>query len=339
MLSLNVRNYSVPSYIILQTEFGVMAFMNVNEKPIFWGDKRYHSLDFYLKNTFGEKIYRLSLNAGMTCPNRDGTIDNKGCIFCSAGGSGDFASAPVLSITEQIETAKLRLRRKTNCKKYIAYFQAYTNTYAPVSYLRKVFTEAIHHPDVAALSIATRCDCLSDEILDLLDELNQIKPVWIELGLQTIHEDTLHFIRSGFTLAQFDDAVDALSKRGLTIITHLILGLPGETKTMMLESLSHVCKLPVSGIKLQLLHILRHTDLATIYEETPFPVFSLEEYCDFIIDCVEQIPPNIVIHRLTGDGPRSLLIAPPWSTDKKRVLNTIQTRFLERETWQGKMHI
>jgi len=309
---------------------------NMNEKPGFWADKRYHSLDFYLKNTFGEKVYRLSLNAGMTCPNRDGKIDTSGCIFCSAGGSGDFASAPDLSITAQIDSAKMRLKDKTNCQKFVAYFQAYTNTYAPVSYLRAVFTEAINHPDIAALSIATRCDCLSDEILDLLAELNQTKPVWIELGLQTIHEDSLRFIRSGFTLRQFDESVYALSSRGLSIIVHLILGLPGETKDMMLESLSYVSKLPISGIKLQLLHILRHTDLATVYEKTPFPIFSLEEYCDFIVDCVERIPPDIVIHRLTGDGPRSLLIAPLWSTDKKRVLNTIQKRFLERDTWQGK---
>lgn len=312
--------------------------MTTNGTATFWGDKRYHSLDYYLKNTFGEKIYRLSLNAGMTCPNRDGKIDTRGCIFCSAGGSGDFASAPSLSITEQIESAKLRLKGKTNCEKFIAYFQAYTNTYAPVSYLRNIFTEAVSHPDIVALSIATRCDCLSDEILDLLAELNQIKPVWIELGLQTIHQDTLRFIRSGFTLTQFDFAVNALSKRKIAVIVHLILGLPGETKDMMLESLSYVCKLPISGIKLQLLHVLRYTDLATIYEETPFPTFSMEEYCDFIVDCVERIPSNIVIHRLTGDGPRSLLIAPLWSTDKKRILNTIQKRFLERDTWQGKLN-
>ena len=311
--------------------------MNTNETISFWGDKRYHSLDFYLKNTFGEKIYRLSLNAGMTCPNRDGTLDSRGCIFCSAGGSGDFASAPSESITKQIASAKIRLQGKTNCQKFVAYFQAYTNTYAPVSYLRNIFTEAISHPDVVALSIATRCDCLSEEILDLLDELNQIKPVWIELGLQTIHENTLRFIRSGFTRNQFNEAVLALSKHNLPIIVHLILGLPGETKEMMLESLSYVCRLPISGVKLQLLHVLRHTDLADIYEKTPFPVFSLEEYCDFIVDCVEQIPPGIVIHRLTGDGPRSLLLAPLWSTDKKRVLNTIQKRFTERNTWQGKM--
>lgn len=304
--------------------------------PQCWGDKRYYSLDYYLKNTFGEKVYRLSLNGGMTCPNRDGTLGSRGCIFCSAGGSGDFAATPTYSVTEQIEQAKERIAAKSNCRKYIAYFQAYTNTYAPVSYLRKLFTEAISHPDIVALSIATRCDCLSDEILDLLNELNQQKPVWIELGLQTIHESTLTSIRSGFTLSQYTQAVTALHARNIAVITHLILGLPGETKEMMLASVSYISKLPIQGVKLQLLHILKNTDLGRLYEIEPFPLFSLEEYCDFVADCITLLPPDVVIHRLTGDGPRALLIAPRWSTDKKRVLNTIQKSFRERNLWQGK---
>lgn len=303
---------------------------------MYWGDKRYHSLDYHFKTTFGEKVYRLSLNGGMTCPNRDGYISTGGCIFCSAGGSGDFAATPTLSITEQIEEAKLRVAGKTKCTKYLAYFQAYTNTYAPVDYLRKIFTEAIGHPDIVALSIATRCDCLPKDILDLLEELNQIKPVWVELGLQTIHSKTLEFIRSGFTLEQFDTAVTNLHNRGIKVITHLILGLPGESKDDMLSSLAHVANLPVSGLKLQLLHVLRGTELANYYEANPFWTFSLEEYCDFIVDCIEVLPAEIVLHRLTGDGPRKLLIAPLWSTDKKRVLNTISKRLAERDTWQGK---
>lgn len=307
-------------------------------EPIFWGDKRYYSLDHYLKNTFGEKVYRLSLNGGMTCPNRDGRLDTRGCIFCSAGGSGDFAAAPSLSITEQIEQAKSRISAKSACRKYIAYFQAYTNTYAPVDYLRNIFTEAIFHPDIAALSIATRCDCLSDEILYLLAELNQQKPVWVELGLQTIHEETLKTIRSGFTLSQYEEAVYALHSRDIDVITHLILGLPGESKEMMLSSVSHIAGLPVQGVKLQLLHVLKETDLGILYEKEPFPLFSLEDYCDFIVDCIALLPPDMVIHRLTGDGPRSLLIAPLWSTDKKRVLNTIQKRFKDRNMWQGKYY-
>ena len=301
-------------------------------------DARYYSLNTYLRQTFGEKVYRLSLNGGMTCPNRDGSIGTGGCIFCSAGGSGDFAASPQQSVTGQIAQAKLLLREKTNCRKYIAYFQAYTNTYAPISYLKELFTEAIAQPDIAALSIATRCDCLPPEVLDLLSELNCQKPVWIELGLQSIHNDTLRQIRSGFTYEQYLSAVDALKDRGLSVITHLILGLPGETKEMMLASVDAVAHLPIDGVKLQLLHVLKNTDLALLYEKAPFPVFSLEEYCDFVVTSIEHLPPEMVIHRLTGDGPRSLLIAPLWSTDKKRVLNTIQKRFQERDTWQGKYY-
>ena len=298
----------------------------------------YYSLNDYLKQTFGEKVYRLSLNGGMTCPNRDGTLDSRGCIFCSAGGSGDFAASPSLSVTEQIEQAKERIQKKSNCKKFIAYFQAYTNTYAPVPYLKKLFTEAINHPDIVAISIGTRCDCLDDDVLELLCELNQIKPVWVELGLQSIHNETHTRIRSGFTYEQYLHAVTSLKEKHITVITHLILGLPGETKEMMLASVDAVAALPCDGIKLQLLHVLKNTDLASLYESDPFPVFSLEDYCDFIVTCVEHLPPRMVVHRLTGDGPRSLLIAPLWSTDKKRVLNTIQKRFRERDTWQGKLY-
>lgn len=301
----------------------------------FWGDKRYYSLDYYLKQTFGEKVYRLSLNGGMTCPNRDGTLGNRGCIFCSAGGSGDFA-ASAGSITDQIAQAKMRILAKTSCNKFIAYFQAFTNTYAPVSKLRQLFYEAIRQPEIVALSIATRCDCLSPEILDLLEELNQIKPVWVELGLQTIHKDTLTFIRSGFTLQQYEKAVYALHERGISVITHLILGLPGETKDAMRASVSYVASLPVDGIKLQLLHVLKGTDLGTLYQKEPFPLFTLEEYCSFVAECISLLPPDMVVHRLTGDGPRNLLLAPLWSTDKKRVLNTIQKQLKEADLWQGK---
>lgn len=301
----------------------------------FWGDKRYYSLDYYLKQTFGEKVYRLSLNGGMTCPNRDGTLGDRGCIFCSAGGSGDFA-ASAGSITNQIAQAKMRILAKTSCNKFIAYFQAFTNTYAPVLTLRQLFYEAIQQPEIVALSIATRCDCLSPEILDLLEELNQIKPVWIELGLQTIHEETLTFIRSGFTLHQYEKAVYALHERGISVITHLILGLPGETKDAMRASVSYVASLPVDGIKLQLLHVLKGTDLGTLYQKEPFPLFTLEEYCSFVAECISLLPPDMVVHRLTGDGPRNLLLAPLWSTDKKRVLNTIQKQLKEADLWQGK---
>lgn len=301
-----------------------------------WGDKRYYSLNYYLKETFGEKVYRLSLDGGMTCPNRDGLLSTKGCAFCSAGGSGDFAASKLLSITDQLEDAKKRIEKKTGCTRYIAYFQAYTNTYAPVSRLRALFTEALSHPQVCALSIGTRSDCLPEDVLDLLSELNEKKPVWVELGLQTIHNETLKRLNTHTTVEQFDDAVKRLTARGIPVTAHLILGLPGETKEMMLASVDHLAHSPISGIKLQLLHILKGTELAKQYENAPFPLFSMEEYCDLIVDCIERLPEDIVIHRITGDGPRTLLLAPLWSTDKKRVLNTIQKQFLTRDTWQGK---
>lgn len=304
---------------------------------------RYYSLDQYCKNTFGEKVYRLSLNGGMTCPNRDGSLGFGGCTFCSEGGSGDFASDYQISITSQIHCAKERIRKKTDCKKFIAYFQAYTNTYAPISHLRRIFMEAILEPEIVALSIGTRCDCLPEEVLDLLDELNKIKPVWIELGLQTIHNSTHARLNTHTTVEQFDEAMIALSSRNIQVIPHVILGLPGESKDMMECTLRHIGKmhddrLCIHGIKLQLLHILKGTALSTQYETHPFPLFALEEYCDFIVDCLEILPADLVIHRLTGDGPRNLLIAPLWSTDKKRVLNTIQKRLKERDTFQGKYH-
>jgi hypothetical protein len=286
----------------------------------------------YLKKTYGEKVYRISLNAGCTCPNRDGTLDTRGCIFCSAGGSGDFAEDPALSITAQIEAGKKRIESKApTCRKFIAYFQAYTNTYAPVDYLRSVFTEAISHPDVVILSIATRPDCLGDEVLELLKELNDIKPVWVELGLQTIHETSAAFIRRGFSLDCYDLAVMNLHALGIPVITHVILGLPGETPEDMYATVEHVSSLPVSGIKLQLLHILRGTDLAAYYEQHPFPIFTMEEYINVLMECLRRLPPEMVVHRMTGDGPKSLLIAPLWSADKKRVLNAIQERLHPRE--------
>lgn len=303
-----------------------------------WKDKRYHSLDAYLKETFGEKVYRISLNGGMTCPNRDGTLGTRGCIFCSRGGSGDFAGDAALSIREQLQQGKQALRKKTNCQTFIAYFQAYTNTYGSLSHLRSIFTEALADPQVAVLSIATRPDCLSDDILDLLTELGQKKPIWVELGLQTIHEESAVLIRRGFDLFCYEQAVFALKSRNIPVITHVILGLPGETVSQILETIHYLAHSPMDGIKLQLLHILKDTDLFDMWKQHPFHIYSMEEYCDLVVDCIQQLPEHIVIHRITGDGPRSLLAAPLWSTDKKRVLNTIQKRFRERNTWQGKYY-
>lgn len=302
-----------------------------------WNDKRYHSLDYYLKETFGSKVYKLSLHGGMTCPNRDGTLGTSGCIFCSSGGSGDFAANSLDSISSQIETAKKLVRNKIEHGKYIAYFQAYTNTYAPVNYLRKIFYEAIQNPDIVALSIATRPDCLPAEVLSLLEELNQIKPVWIELGLQTNSEDTANFIKRGYALSLFENAVNHLRKRNITVIVHIILGLPYETKEDMLTSVSYVSSLDIQGIKLQLMHVLKGTELEQVYHMHPesFAMLNLEDYVDTLIECIELIPSNIVIHRITGDGPKNLLIAPQWSSDKKRVLNTIQHELKIRNTYQG----
>lgn len=300
-----------------------------------WYGKPYYSVDAYLKNTFHEKLYRIALNGGMSCPNRDGKIHTRGCIFCSQGGSGDFAQAPTLSITEQIEQGKQLVSQKYSGSHYIAYFQAYTNTYGPVDYLRQIFMEAITHPDVVILSIATRPDCLDKEILDLLSELNTIKPVWIELGLQTIHEESAAFIRRGYPLSCFEQAVSSLKERGINIIAHTILGLPHETKQQMLETVEYVANLNIFGIKLQLLHILKDTDLADYYAKHPFPFFSLEEYTDFITEIISRLPTDLVIHRLTGDGPKSLLIEPQWSRNKKLVLNTIHHKLKEKKIRQG----
>ena len=308
----------------------------VMTNSVFWGEKRYYSLDYYIKHTFGEKLYKLSLDGGMTCPNRDGTLGTHGCIFCSAGGSGDFAASRTLSIKEQLEQAKEKVSQKHTSSSYIAYFQAYTNTYAPLPYLERVFTDAIMEPEVKVLSIATRPDCLSSNVLDLLESLNKIKPIWIELGLQTIHKSTSDFIRRGYELDVFEKAVYDLKKRGIKVIVHTILCLPNEDKSMMFDTISHLNKMPIDGIKLQLLHVLKGTDLATHYEKEPFYLPTLEEYLELLGFIISHLRPDIVIHRITGDGPKALLIAPLWTGNKRLVLNSIQKYFKDSDIWQGK---
>lgn len=310
------------------------------EDQILWEGKRYHSLSYELKKLYGHKIYKLSLNGGMSCPNRDGTIDTRGCIFCSEGGSGDFAASSLKTVSEQIEDAKIMVSSKitnTSGANYIAYFQAYTNTHAPVSYLRRIFMEAITHPDIIILSIATRPDCLSDDVLSLLEELNRIKPVWIELGLQTIHEGTAEFIRRGYPLSVFENSVLQLYHLGIPVIVHTILGLPKETKHDMLKTVEYIGKLPVQGIKLQLLHILKGTDLGRLYEAGKLTeVLSMGDYIDILISCLEYLPKEMIIHRITGDGPKKLLLEPLWSGNKKLVLNNIDMQMNIRNSWQGK---
>ena len=280
----------------------------------------------YCRQQFGQKLYKLSLDGGMTCPNRDGMLDTRGCIFCSAGGSGDFTPNRKKPIEEQINEAKEKVSANYKGDKYIAYFQAYTNTYAPIETLRQIFMPVISRDDIAVLSIATRPDCLSDEVLVLLDELNQIKPVWVELGLQTIHEKTADYIRRGYRLAIYDKAIKDLNAIGIHTITHIILGLPGETKEDMLASVRHVVLQKSKGIKLQLLHVLKNTDLAKDYQNGLFNTMEFEEYVDLVAECVKLLPTDMVVHRLTGDGPKSLLVAPIWSADKKRVLNALHKK-------------
>ena len=301
-----------------------------------WNGKPYHSLDFHLKETFGKKVYKLALDGGMTCPNRDGTAGSGGCIFCSAGGAGDFAAPRTASVKEQAEAAKALVAGKIKGDaSYIAYFQSYTNTYAPLPYLRALFTEAMALPDVCALSVATRPDCLPPETIALLNELSQKKPVWIELGLQTIHEKTAEFIRRGYSLDVFEDAYGRLKAAGIPVITHVILGLPGETREDMLKTVRYLAGKRVDGIKLQLLHVLKGTDLFPLYEAGAFRTLEMEEYFALAGDCLKLLPPETVIHRLTGDGPKRLLAAPLWSADKKKVLNGLHRYLKENRIFQG----
>ena len=294
------------------------------------------TLSDYCKEKFGTKVYRLSLSTGCSCPNRDGRAGRGGCSFCSEGGSGEFATK-VKSIEEQIEEAKDRVKSKfpkdikEEDKKYIAYFQSFTNTYGDVDRLGGIFKTAILRDEIAALSIGTRPDCLEDDMLDLLDELNKIKPVWIELGLQTIHEDSAKAFNRGYSLPVFNKAYMELKKRNIEVIVHVILGLPGETDKDMYETVRYLANLSpkLDGIKLHLLHILKNTRLEREYREKPFKILSLDEYTEILINCLRILPESVVIHRMTGDGDKRLLVEPLWSADKKRVLNTINKAIRE----------
>lgn len=308
------------------------------EKRTRWGEKPYYSLDYYLKQTFGEKVYKLALDAGMTCPNRDGTLDTRGCIFCSQGGSGEFAAKNMGSITEQIDFSIqfIRSHTKYTGDKYIAYLQSFSNTYAPITSLRHIYLEALSHPQVVGLSIATRPDCFSPDIYHLLEECQQIKPIWIELGLQTIHEHTAMKIRRGYSLPCFENTVAKLHQIGIPVITHIIIGLPGESKKDILKTISYLNGQPIQGIKLQLLHVLAGTDLA---KELPrLPLLTRQEYVELIISCIAHLSPKIVIHRLTGDGAGELLLAPKWSLNKRGVLNDIAHGLKIKQVYQGKFY-
>ncbi|WP_405357598.1 TIGR01212 family radical SAM protein [Ruminococcus sp.] len=297
-------------------------------------DNRYYSLNEYYKQKYGKKVYRLAISGGMTCPNRDGTIGERGCIFCSAGGSGEFASSAGLTVGEQLAEAKRRVRSKTRDNLYIAYFQPFTNTYAPVEKLRALYEAAIEPDDIVGLSIGTRPDCLPPEVIELLREINRKKLVTVELGLQTIHESTAAYIRRGYPLSVYDEAVKALHQAGIEVVTHVILGLPGETEEMMLETVKYVGRV-TDGVKLQLLHVLEGTDLAADYLNGLFRTLTLEEYARILCRCIRILPDNVVIYRLTGDGDKKSLIAPQWSADKKRVLNYINKSLADNRIQQG----
>ena len=314
--------------------------------------ERYYSLNKYLREKYGEKIYKLAIDSGLSCPNRDGTLDTRGCIFCSNGGSGDFSC-------KSLDEAKAFLKHenpddafetKFTGQKYIAYYQSFSNTYAPVEKLEQIFRPAIEDDEVVSLAVATRPDCLPPFILDYLYELNRIKPIWVELGLQTIHPETAAFIRRDYALHTFETAVKNLRLIDVDVVAHLILGLPGESKKDMLESVRFLNTQDIHGVKLHLLHVLEGTDLGELYKKglkkekhskVPLNDFlyyepmTLDEYADLVCDCVGSLRPDIVIHRLTGDGPKKLLLSPLWSGDKKKVLNTINRRLEERDITQG----
>ncbi len=300
-----------------------------------WGDKPYYSLDYYLKQAFGCKLYKIALDGGMTCPNRDGTIGTGGCIFCSNGGSGEFAAPRQDSVSRQIEQGINIIKKhgKKTGDKYIAYFQSYSNTYAPVSYLESLYFETLAHKDIAIMSIGTRPDCFSEEIFALIGKCNKIKPVWIELGLQTIHEETARLIRRGYTLDVFNNTVKELKKRNIYIVVHIILGLPGESEDDIIETIHYLNKMDIQGIKLQLLHILKNTGL--VHMQDKIHIYSEEEYIRLVLRCISELSPGISIHRLTGDGPGNLLIAPEWSLNKRHVLNAISHELKKSGVYQG----
>lgn len=316
----------------------------MNKLQTLWGDKPYYSLNEYCKNRYHEKLYKIAIDAGFTCPNRDGTLHTRGCIFCSAGGSGDFAvNATCKSVSEQIKEGLSLFKGKKVGSRFIAYFQAYTNTYAPVGHLRTLYTQALSHPDIAGISVATRPDCMPDECLKLLSDLQALFPdkfIWVELGLQTIHESTADFIRRGYPLSVFEKTMTELDKLNIPVIVHVILGLPGETADMQYATIAYLNKWKPFGVKLQLLHILKETDLADYYEDSSnhFDALTKQDYLDLLIGCIERLSPDVVIHRVTGDGPKDLLIAPTWSLNKRDVLNSLHKKMKELGAYQGRLY-
>ena len=313
--------------------------MQLNHISNNWHDKPYYSLDAYCKNTFNHKCFKIALNAHMTCPNRDGSKGTRGCIFCSSGGSGEFAvKMQDKSMQEQIDEGISLFKKKETGNNYIAYFQAYTNTYAPIEYLEKVYRMALENERICGISIGTRPDCLGKDVLNLLDRLKGEYPekfIWVELGLQTMHERTAEFIRRGYDLPVFENAVENLRLLGILVIVHVILGLPDESRDDMIKTIDYLNGIKPFGIKLQLLHILKDTDLEDMYFEGKISVLSKKEYLELICDCIAHLSPEIIIHRLTGDGAKELLIAPDWSLNKRDVLNSLHKMLKDKNIVQG----
>jgi radical SAM protein (TIGR01212 family) len=302
-----------------------------------WDNKRYHTLNYFLRNKFSYKVFKISLDAGFTCPNRDGRLSTGGCIFCSPRGSGDFAGSSS-NLVQQFEEVKEMMSKKWKDGRYIAYFQAYTNTYADVDVLREKYYSVLNLEGVVGIAIATRPDCLSIEILDLLEEISKEKYIWVELGLQTVHQSTAEIINRGYTLDTYIKAVQELKKRNIDVVTHVILGLPGENKEEMLQTVEFVANTGTQGIKLHLLHLVKDTKLVNLYEKEQLRIMDMEEYVELVVDCLERIPEDMVIHRITGDGPRETLIEPKWSLKKWEVINAIEHQMMDRDTWQGKRY-
>lgn len=303
-----------------------------------WGGKRYHSLNYHLRKEFGQKVFKIALDAGFTCPNRDGTFSCEGCYFCSEHGSGDFAGDRKLDIEEQFMQVKEVMHKKWANGKYIAYFQAFSNTYAPVHRLRELYEYALAQDGVVGIAIATRPDCLPNEVIALLAELNQKSYLWVELGLQSIHQKTARLMNMYYDYNVFLDSLYKLREHSIETCAHIILGLPKESREDMLATGRAMANLPIQGLKIHLLHLMKNTPLAKIHEETPMNFLSREQYIELVVDILEYLPPELVIHRLTGDSPRNLLIEPRWSLNKWEVLNLIDKRLQDSNTWQGKLY-
>ncbi len=301
-----------------------------------WNGKRYHSLNYFLRNKFNEKVFKISLDGGFSCPNRDGTISIGGCLFCSESGSGDYAGNRTLSIGKQFCDIKEMMNKKWKEGKYIAYFQAFTNTYAPVEELRRKYKEAIKQEGVVALAIATRPDCLGDDVLDLLEEINKEVYVWVELGLQTVSDETARKINRGYKLEVYEDAIRRLKERNIDFVTHCIFGLPGETKEDMLKSVDYIAHSGSKGIKFHLLHLMKNTPMVKLYERGELEFVSQDDYIDLICKSIAMLPEEMIVHRLTGDAPRDLLIGPIWSLKKWEILNAIDKALIDNEIYQGK---